>query len=86
MGQILDKPVTEKATHVGRNGYIMYACSSMQGFRLSMEDRHNYFTELPRIAPTKIQQLIETQDVHLSFFGVFDGHSGEWNLLFEMIN
>ena len=76
MGQILDKPVTDKTTHVGKNGYAMFGCSSMQGFRLSMEDRHNYFTELPRVAPPKVQQAIEREDVHVSFFAVFDGHSG----------
>ncbi|KAF0976198.1 hypothetical protein FDP41_004873 [Naegleria fowleri] len=77
MGQILDKPVTEKTTHVGRNGYVQFACSSMQGFRLSMEDRHNFYTELPRFAPPKIQQAVESGEVHLSFFAVFDGHSGD---------
>jgi len=76
MGQILDKPVIDKTTHTGRNRYAMFGCSSMQGFRLSMEDRHNYFTELPRVTPPKIFQVMDKEDMHLSFFGVFDGHSG----------
>ncbi|KAL9651851.1 hypothetical protein ABK040_000198 [Willaertia magna] len=77
MGQILDKPVTDKTTHIGKNGYLAYACSSMQGYRLSMEDRHNYITDLPRNIPQPISTCMEKDGVHLSFFAVFDGHSGD---------
>ncbi len=65
MGQILDKPVTDKSTHRGENSYLKYGCSSMQGYRVSMEDRHNYETRVTNSANAEI-----------SFFAVYDGHSG----------
>lgn len=73
MGQILDKPVLDKTTHVGRNSYLRYGCSSMQGYRVSMEDRHNFFTELGNDCPIEIRNL----KVDLSYFAVYDGHSGD---------
>lgn len=38
-----------------------------------MEDRHNYITALPKDAPQPIQSL----SPELSFFAVYDGHSGD---------
>jgi len=66
MGQILDKPVLDKSTHRGENAYLKYGCSSMQGYRVSMEDRHNYETKLSNNA-----------NAEASFFAVYDGHSGD---------
>lgn len=73
MGQILDKPVTDKSTHSGKNVFLRYGCSSMQGYRVSMEDRHNYITSLPKDTPSSIQSL----NSEVSFFAVYDGHSGD---------
>jgi serine/threonine protein phosphatase PrpC len=78
MGQILDKPVTEKATHNGGNNYLIYGCSSMQGYRISMEDRHNYIADIHKDikdAPVEIKNLVKG-DLGLSYFAVYDGHSG----------
>ena len=72
MGQILDKPVTDKSTHSGKNSYLRYGCSSMQGYRITMEDRHNFITQIPKDAPQSIHNL----GVDASFFAVYDGHSG----------
>lgn len=42
MGNLLVSPVTEKETHRGEtcNGEVVYAVSSMQGWRVHMEDAH----------------------------------------------
>jgi protein phosphatase 2C family protein 2/3 len=81
MGQILDKPVTEKQTHNGGNNFLLYGCSSMQGYRISMEDRHNYVADINKDlkdAPAEIKNLLKTNtDTGLSFFAVYDGHSGD---------
>jgi hypothetical protein len=59
----LDRPSTLKTTEVGqaKMGY-QYAASSMQGWRLSMEDAHI------------INENIDGQNTGL--FAVFDGHGG----------
>jgi len=81
MGQILDKPVTEKQTHTGGNNYLLYGCSSMQGYRISMEDRHNYIADMNKDikdAPAEIKNFLKNNtDTGLSYFAVYDGHSGD---------
>ena len=37
MGAFLDKPITEKETHVGAGNNLEWACAHMQGWRVSME-------------------------------------------------
>lgn len=79
MGQILDKPVTEKQTHIGENDFLIYGCSSMQGFRISMEDRHNYIANPAREkdVPVEIKNFFKgNEKAGLAFFAVYDGHSG----------
>ncbi|XP_032803939.1 protein phosphatase 1B-like isoform X1 [Petromyzon marinus] len=64
MGAFLDKPKTEKhTTHGGGNG-LRYALSSMQGWRVEMEDAHTAVVGIPRGLKT------------WSFFAVYDGHAG----------
>jgi len=41
MGQTLENPKTEKEEISGKNDYLKYALSGMQGYRISMEDDHN---------------------------------------------
>ncbi|KAL0485300.1 protein phosphatase 2C [Acrasis kona] len=80
MGQILDKPVTEKHTHNGENNFLLYGCSSMQGFRISMEDRHNFIADITREkdAPVEIKNFLKSNpESNLSYFAVYDGHSGD---------
>jgi len=81
MGQILDKPVTEKQTHNGGNSYLLYGCSSMQGYRISMEDRHNYIADVNKDmkdAPAEIKNFVKNNtDTGVSYFAVYDGHSGD---------
>lgn len=65
MGVMLSTPITEKATERGESDLVSYGVSSMQGYRVQMEDRHAAFTALPG-------------DPSAAFFAVYDGHSGTW--------
>jgi len=67
MGQYLSQPVTDKASEEGGNRRLRYAASSMQGWRLSMEDAHIAMPDL---------------DSGNSLFAVFDGHGGREVALF----
>eukprot|EP00428_Durinskia_dybowskii_P057209 CAMPEP_0170322148 /NCGR_PEP_ID=MMETSP0116_2-20130129/61852_1 /TAXON_ID=400756 /ORGANISM="Durinskia baltica, Strain CSIRO CS-38" /LENGTH=54 /DNA_ID=CAMNT_0010575007 /DNA_START=137 /DNA_END=297 /DNA_ORIENTATION=+ len=40
MGNLLGTPVTEKETHAGRTEEFEFGLSSMQGWRVHMEDAH----------------------------------------------
>lgn len=65
MGAFLDKPKTEKHNENGEGNGLRYGLSSMQGWRVEMEDAHTALIGLP------------TDNLKLwSFFAVFDGHAG----------
>lgn len=64
MGAFLDKPKTEKYNESGSGAGLHYALSSMQGWRIEMEDAHTAVIGLPDISDS------------LSWFAVFDGHAG----------
>ncbi|KDN52080.1 PP2C-domain-containing protein [Tilletiaria anomala UBC 951] len=66
MGQTLSEPVTEKHTIDGEDDSLLYACSEMQGWRISMEDAHATILNLDG----------KTDDEKASFFAVYDGHGG----------
>ena len=63
MGAFLDKPKVEKQNESGKNNGICYASSSMQGWRVDMEDSHTAILAIPELPKW-------------SFFAVFDGHAG----------
>ncbi|KAL0074062.1 phosphatase 2C-like domain-containing protein [Phycomyces blakesleeanus] len=63
MGQTLSEPITIKTSDEGSDKRLTYAVSSMQGWRMTMEDSHT-------IIPTY-------KDTHASFFAVYDGHGGD---------
>ncbi|XP_002157385.3 probable protein phosphatase 2C T23F11.1 isoform X1 [Hydra vulgaris] len=63
MGQHLSEPATTKETSVISNSHFQCASSSMQGWRINMEDAH-----------TNILSMKEDKDA--AFFAVFDGHGG----------
>jgi serine/threonine protein phosphatase PrpC len=74
MGNLLGAPVTEKATHTGRTeAGIAYGVSSMQGWRVHMEDAH--ITEALLYAYEKAEGKVLDLPSH-SLFAVFDGHGG----------
>ncbi|CAL8300342.1 unnamed protein product [Merluccius merluccius] len=65
MGAFLDKPKTEKYNAHGEGNRLRYGLSSMQGWRVEMEDAHTAVLGLP--APGMADW---------SFFAVYDGHAG----------
>ncbi|KAG7492504.1 hypothetical protein MATL_G00015270 [Megalops atlanticus] len=64
MGAFLDKPKTEKHTAHGAGNGLRYGLSSMQGWRVEMEDAHTAVVGLPHGLDD------------WSFFAVYDGHAG----------
>ena len=64
MGAFLDRPKTEKENERGSGNGLRFGLSSMQGWRVEMEDAHSAVIGLP-------YGLKEW-----SFFAVFDGHAG----------
>jgi serine/threonine protein phosphatase PrpC len=68
MGNLLGSPNTEKETHTGRTPDGMpFGVSSMQGWRVHMEDAH--------VTEIQLQAAGTTLKGH-ALFGVFDGHGG----------
>uniref|UniRef100_A0A671PXD6 Protein phosphatase 1B n=2 Tax=Sinocyclocheilus TaxID=75365 RepID=A0A671PXD6_9TELE len=64
MGAFLDKPKMEKHNAHGEGNGLCYGLSSMQGWRVEMEDAHTAVIGLPNgLDPW-------------SFFAVYDGHAG----------
>uniref|UniRef100_A0A8C7K8R3 Protein phosphatase 1A n=1 Tax=Oncorhynchus kisutch TaxID=8019 RepID=A0A8C7K8R3_ONCKI len=64
MGAFLDKPKMEKHNAHGEGNSLTYGLSSMQGWRVEMEDAHTAVIGLPHgLDPW-------------SFFAVYDGHAG----------
>ncbi|CAB9503726.1 protein phosphatase 2C T23F11.1 [Seminavis robusta] len=92
MGNLLGAPVTEKETHVGESeDGLKFGVSSMQGWRIHMEDAHVaecrlYAAELEETAgatngETKPKDGNSKTYKHIelpghSIFAVFDGHGG----------
>ncbi|KAF8545043.1 phosphatase 2C-domain-containing protein [Trichophaea hybrida] len=80
MGQTLSEPVVEKISESGADERLIYGLSSMQGWRISMEDAHAAVLDLQNSdKPHKPTTL----DERLSFFGVYDGHGGDKVALFS---
>lgn len=65
MGAFLDKPKTEKHNSHGEGNGLRYGVSSMQGWRVEMEDAH-----------TAVLGLQTPGMTDWSFFAVYDGHAG----------
>jgi len=83
MGNLLGAPVTEKETHVGCTpDGIEFGVSSMQGWRVHMEDAH--------ICEPKVYALDEKKcKIELpghSMFAVFDGHGGTFAAEYAALN
>ena len=60
MGQTLSEPITAKHTTTGQDSRLLWSASSMQGWRVTMEDAHTTILNLANNA----------------LFCVFDGHGG----------
>ncbi|CCH42026.1 hypothetical protein BN7_1565 [Wickerhamomyces ciferrii] len=91
MGQILSQPVTEKESESNQNKNLAYGLSSMQGWRISMEDAHSTILNLHNYSNDENKtdddnddktSTTTTKDKNSSidpvaFFGVYDGHGGD---------
>ncbi|KAL4612968.1 protein phosphatase 1B-like isoform X1 [Arapaima gigas] len=64
MGAFLDKPKTDKLNVHGEGNGLRFGLSSMQGWRVEMEDAHTAVLGLPKGLDD------------WSFFAVYDGHAG----------
>ena len=64
MGAFLDKPKTEKYNESKTGAGLRYGLSSMQGWRIEMEDAHSAVIGIPEI------------NENIAWFAVFDGHAG----------
>ncbi|XP_041461693.1 probable protein phosphatase 2C T23F11.1 [Lytechinus variegatus] len=62
MGQTLSEPVTVKETSTASNHFVKVGASSMQGWRINMEDAHT--------------MILSIDGENASFFAVYDGHGG----------
>ncbi|KAF2398959.1 protein phosphatase [Trichodelitschia bisporula] len=76
MGQTLSEPVVEKKSEEGSDERVIYGVSSMQGWRISMEDAHACVLDLKPFSK-KASSSITEANARLSFFGVYDGHGGD---------
>ena len=65
MGQTLSEPVTIKNSESGEDEWLYYGISSMQGWRVSMEDAHSAVLNLDPDGKKRI-----------AWFAVYDGHGG----------
>ena len=74
MGNLLGAPVTEKETHTGSTSDgELYGVSSMQGWRVHMEDAH---IAEPRLYALDAATNTKVELPGHSLFAVFDGHGG----------
>ncbi|EEB08727.1 protein phosphatase 2C Ptc3 [Schizosaccharomyces japonicus yFS275] len=67
MGQTLSEPVTDKHSLEGGNEHVVFGISSMQGWRISMEDAHSVALHMKN----------KTVEEAIDFFAVYDGHGGD---------
>jgi serine/threonine protein phosphatase PrpC len=76
MGNLLGAPVTDKETHIGQvgDGSIEYGLSSMQGWRVHMEDAH--IAEIKVYAQDSEPNGKKIDLPGHSIYAVFDGHGG----------
>ncbi|KAG4443455.1 hypothetical protein IFR05_001025 [Cadophora sp. M221] len=82
MGQTLSEPVVDKTSENGGDDRLIFGVSSMQGWRISMEDAHAAVLDLQSVAEDGKESKPANIDSRLSFFGVYDGHGGDKVALF----
>ncbi|KAJ3067328.1 Protein phosphatase 2C 2 [Podochytrium sp. JEL0797] len=74
MGSSLSAPITDKSTANGGDDRFLYAVSSMQGWRNTMEDAHA--TILNLLDGEDNSEDSDAKHPRHSFFAVYDGHGG----------
>ncbi|CAJ1954127.1 unnamed protein product [Cylindrotheca closterium] len=76
MGNFLGSPVTDKETHEGETKEYKYGLSSMQGWRVHMEDAHIAETTVYYLADDDGNNNKKVTIPNHGIFAVFDGHGG----------
>ena len=67
----------------GEDDRVVYGVSSMQGWRISMEDAHACLLDLrPDASNAANGTTTLPSDKRIRFFGVYDGHGGDKVALF----
>jgi serine/threonine protein phosphatase PrpC len=82
MGNLLGAPVTDKDTHTGVTSEgIKYGVSTMQGWRVHMEDAHITETRMYALEKLTVDGVTKENEIDLpghGMFAVFDGHGGTY--------
>ncbi|OEU06942.1 protein serine/threonine phosphatase 2C [Fragilariopsis cylindrus CCMP1102] len=84
MGNLLGSPITEKETHTGEttgDEKLKYGLSSMQGWRVHMEDAHIAEVNLYALDTTKNAETQIKLQGH-SLFACYDGHGGTFAAIY----
>ena len=76
MGNFLGSPVTDKETHIGESPEYKYGLSSMQGWRVHMEDAHIAETQMYYVDADDDDKRVPMPNHGI--FAVFDGHGGTY--------
>jgi len=66
----------------GGDDRLIYGVSSMQGWRISMEDAHATILDLQPLDKNGKPANAAGAEQRISFFGVYDGHGGDRVALF----
>jgi serine/threonine protein phosphatase PrpC len=90
MGNLLGSPITEKETHTGEtsgNEKLKYGLSSMQGWRVHMEDAHIAEVNLYALDTTNsTKKENNSTQIKLnghSLFACYDGHGGTFAAIYS---
>jgi serine/threonine protein phosphatase PrpC len=82
MGNLLGAPVTDKETHTGVTSEgITFGVSTMQGWRVHMEDAHITETRMYALETVTVDGVTTKNKIGLpghGMFAVFDGHGGTY--------
>jgi serine/threonine protein phosphatase PrpC len=82
MGNLLGAPVTDKDTHTGVTSEgIKFGVSTMQGWRVHMEDAHITETRMYALETLTVDGTTKVSKIDLpghGMFAVFDGHGGTY--------
>jgi serine/threonine protein phosphatase PrpC len=87
MGNLLGAPVTDKETHTGVTSEgIQYGVSTMQGWRVHMEDAHITESKMYALETLTVDGTTKTNKIDLpghGMFAVFDGHGGTYAAMYS---
>mmetsp|Transcript_28171 Transcript_28171/g.76374 ORF Transcript_28171/g.76374 Transcript_28171/m.76374 type:complete len:152 (-) Transcript_28171:1498-1953(-) len=85
MGNLLSAPVTEKETHQGvtKDEQLKFGLSSMQGWRVHMEDAHIAEGDLYALDASGNGTSTKISLPGHALFAVYDGHGGTFAAMYS---